>query len=343
MKLPLHLAWLSLILVAVVCMSGLSILDTNVTNAEHGPLKLSNLSSQLYPASYLHLCRGEGQGYNCAGPAYDNFTHQLRQYTLQQNSTVWGRRPFPLPNDTSVFIFGNSHTRQLYQTLICEYAHLLTGPAHEYEEKSTEYPVFGITERHHFSNNSTIVTVSNSPLVYGGDTWITTFEHIMGRSISSFDAIVVGRFNELIFPLQSKWAQSIYNYSMAHPELFDANFTNPTTDSIARVFSGPIVAVSMFARYDTVVPQEAADAIKSWAAKNRTNIRFLYGRTLVVVLGECSTDDHRGGAVCLSAADKQPAGMRQSYDMHRCTGYGGGHADLLAFDLMEQLYELLEP
>ena len=98
----------------------------------------------------------------------------------------------------------------------------------------------------------------------------------------------------------------------------------------------------MFAKYDTKVPQQAMEAIEAWAAKNRSNIRFVYSRKHVEVLGECSTDDHTGGAVCLSAADKQPEGMRQSYDMHRCTGYGGGHADLVAWDLMEELYDLLE-
>ena len=138
--------------------------------------------------------------------------------------------------------------------------------------------------------------------------------------MSSFDAFVVGAFNGFLVPIRSAWGRFLANYSKTYPELFDANFTVPTTDSVAQKYSGPIVAVSMFAVCDREVPPQAAAAIKSWAAKNRTNIRYLYGRKHVNVLGECSTDDNTGSAVCLSAADEQPKGMRQPIDMHRCSG-----------------------
>ena len=93
--------------------------------------------------------------------------------------------------------------------------------------------------------------------------------------------------------------------------MFDVNYTNPTVDSIAEIFAGPIVAVSMFAKYDAIVPYEATAAIHKWRTQgNRTNIRLIHGRTHVEVLGECSTDNHSGAALCLNA-ETTPAEGRQ--------------------------------
>jgi hypothetical protein len=70
-------------------------------------------------------------------------------------------------------------------------------------------------------------------------------------------------------------------------------------------------------------------------------IRVLSGRAHIEALGtECGTDGSNIVSECWNAGDTTPFG-RKPQDMHRCTGPGGGHPDLLAWDVVEALHELL--
>lgn len=98
--------------------------------------------------------------------------------------------------------------------------------------------------------------------------------------------------------------------------------------------------VSMFAQYGQkdfpASAQRAIDYHKK--AENRSNIVFLNGRTHISRLGlECGSDDRTIVGTCHEAGESG----RPAFDMHRCTGRRGGHADLLAWDVVEALYSLL--
>lgn len=63
----------------------------------------------------------------------------------------------------------------------------------------------------------------------------------------------------------------------------------------------------------------------------RDNVRLINGRQYIGVLGECSSDKWQGGA---GTCENDP-------NAHRCVGARGGHPDLVAWDVVENLHDLL--
>jgi hypothetical protein len=152
----------------------------------------------------------------------------------------------------------------------------------------------------------------------------------------------MGRFNK--FETTSRFGRDVTALAKAHPELFDASHTSPTIESLADVYEGPILALPMFAVHGQDVRENAEKAQRHWASPpyNRTNIVVVDARRHVAQLGECGSDQIRGMGVCFNEGDHNPKG-RNPNAMHRCTGAKGGHPDLIAWDVMEALFRLLEP
>lgn len=61
--------------------------------------------------------------YQCQGPNYNAFSQQLMEFMndATRHPATWGRRSFPLPDNTSILIFGNSHTGQTAKSFLCQY------------------------------------------------------------------------------------------------------------------------------------------------------------------------------------------------------------------------------
>lgn len=296
------------------------------------------------PPLDLHYCRvnksnAPERPYLCAGPAYENFTDRMNDYALlrrqDENQTLWGRRSFPLPANKTVFMLGNSHTRQVYNTLLCEYNSMIYQSEDHGEFVGGKYTTFGSSRSWYFRNNATLITLSNSPLVYSKKQWVSTFEKLFQRSFASFDAIIMGRFNR--FENRSRYGREIIKYSKAHPELFDRDYSSPTIESLAEMYQGPILAVPMFAPHGQDVMESAERAQKE--NPGRDNIKIVDARKHIEVLGECGSDDMHGIGVCLEAGDKSVS--RDPTEMHRCTGEKGGHPDLVAWDIVEELHHIL--
>jgi hypothetical protein len=93
----------------------------------------------------LNICQAVllKQAFYCAGPAYDTFTQQLMKYarTIAGYSSTLGRREFPLPDNTNVFVIGNSHTAQVFIALMCQYKSLIL--RQEEHPKRLGYPQGG--------------------------------------------------------------------------------------------------------------------------------------------------------------------------------------------------------
>ena len=292
----------------------------------------------------LRFCRsnpsnGSSQtlSYTCAGPSYDNFTEQLHAYALAKNCSSWGRREFPFPPNATVLIMGNSHTRQVCESLRCQYRSEIAS--------STQRPdPFGgsknLPSTWVFKNNATAMIVSNTPYVYHKTQWANSLKSLLGRPLSSFDAIVMGRFNGI--ENTSNFGRGLMNFSLAHPEYFDSRFTTPPIERLADVYSGPIIALPMFAVYGQDVKSNAQRARDKWErSANRTNIFIVETRKHIQAIGnECGSDSLYEIGTCLhSVADNN--GGRDPKDMHRCTGKEGGHPDLVVWDMIEQLREVL--
>jgi hypothetical protein len=108
----------------------------------------------------------------------------------------------------------------------------------------------------------------------------------------------------------------------------------PTILQVASQYKGPIVFVS---NYDRGKEEPAKEIIRAMDdlihTRTRTNIRGILSRKYIPFLknNECGTDDKKGVAQC---------GIRRAAS-HRCVGKHGGHPDLIAFDIQDELYSLL--
>jgi hypothetical protein len=281
--------------------------------------------------------------YYCEGPAYDNFTERLLRYALKLKAEApfkWGQRAFPLPANMSVLIFGNSHTRQMSNALICQYRLQIYWEERLNSSFDPTIPRDDYPRILHFKNNSTITVITNTALVYSSTKWLSNLESWLQRPFSSFDAIVMGHINGVESKL--KFGHSIIRFSLARPELFDSpEFPVPTVTKLAEVYSGPVVAVPMFAMHGQDVKTHAEQAIDYRASRNRTaNIEIVDVRRHIQNLGECASDATLTVGTCLDAGDND--GGRKPQEMHRCIGKKGGHPDLVAWDVIEHMYKLLE-
>lgn len=302
--------------------------------------------SQRSPSSGLNFClstlllpnsTNRKKAYFCDGTAYENFTKRLWQYALSSKTTTWGRREYPVPAHNNVLMIGNSHTRQVYNSIRCQYARRI--------DRTEEYPdVFGLKKNipsaWHFDNNSTMVVLSNSPYVYNRDHWTQTMEMVLRRPMDAFDAVVMGRFNG--FETRSNFGKELLNFSVAHPEYFDSSYTQPTIDRFASVYRGPIVAVTMFAAYGQDVKESAVKAqVQRNMSGSGTDIIVIDARKHIEAMGdECGSDSLSEVGLCLNTVEDNNGG-RDPKDMHRCIGKNGGHPDLVAWDVVEGLHQLL--
>ena len=289
--------------------------------------------------------------YQCQGPAYDNFTQFMWQYvhdkseatTAKQGadswSPSWGRRRFPFPANTSVLALGNSHTRQVMAAIPCQYHHVV---------KSTTLHDGEFIHSYHFDNHATLTIVFNSPILYT-QAWPRLLQVALQRPIDSYHAIVVGEFNSIAKPQNTNF----YRRTMAF--FNDSNNTdehaiqpdNPHGPMVAQVaaqtlsstLSIPLLALTSFDAKRQVRLQKSAQRLQQQSHNNNTTrIVDLYnGRYHVENLQhECGSDFQT--AIPQSACFNQ----KNAKSMHRCTGPLGGHADLVAWDVMEWVYRRLQ-
>jgi hypothetical protein len=67
--------------------------------------------------------------------------------------------------------------------------------------------------------------------------------------------------------------------------------------------------------------------------EGRKSTRAIISRKYIdILVNECGTDQNQEVGVCLPRA----------YQSHRCVGKYGGHPDLIAFDIQEAFYSLLD-
>jgi len=125
--------------------------------------------------------------YQCAGEEYDRFGEQLQRlvkvYSLSDavRKEAWGQKPVPLPANTSVLAFGNSHTKQMISAWICQYFDQVTS----YQAIRSDR-AFSVR----FENNSTLTLLRHSDL-----DGATEMRPWLGRPMTSFDAVIVGQLN----------------------------------------------------------------------------------------------------------------------------------------------------
>jgi hypothetical protein len=309
------------------------------------------ITNDASPTNHLHFCRVPKVDnlqhqhansnstpfilqYQCTGKPYEDFSKKLLDFATSSsnsNSTTptWGRRIYPLPPNKSVLIFGNSHLRQVSKTLVCQYANAIES------FEITHADAFIIR----FRNNSTWISITNSPIAYSYD-WQDLLEKQMGRSMQSLHAIVLGKFNLYEEAKHTGFERTMRLEQQAYIGLADfESIPPPTLKQVAEVYSGPIVSMSMFSQYDRKRVNQTLTLIQQLKHK-RDNLWFVDSRAYTSPLGECGSDDKLIVGTCHEPGDVIHGSNRNPADMHRCTGPNGGHADLIAWDIVETLYQV---
>jgi len=100
--------------------------------------------------------KGFKMQYWCNGTRYNEFGSALKTLATTLPKPM-GRRPFPVNANKHVLCMGNSHTGQMISGLICQYSKEVV------EYKKVPGVMNGIMVR--FRNNSTITSLTNSPVV----------------------------------------------------------------------------------------------------------------------------------------------------------------------------------
>lgn len=285
--------------------------------------------------------------YQCNDKSYINFAQKLHELVSRlslnrHTSASWGKRKYPLPSDTTVLLLGNSHLRQISKTLACQYESSI-------ESMISKGPEFFSIR---FSNNSTLVSVTNTVLVHSKK-WTEliekTFLHDENRTLHSVDAIVFGKFTKYNEAKATNYAKTMmaeekyYNQIINSSGILDYRFfPPPELVNVARLFSIPIISTSMFAVSD----QQRADREYREFQEifpHRINVPFVDSRAYIDFLGlECGSDDKWEMGGCHEVGDFAGGSTRSPANMHRCAGKMGGHADLIAWDIIEHLNENLE-
>lgn len=104
---------------------------------------------------------------------------------------------FPLTsyvhNLLSHLITGNSHTRQMSETLLCQYSASVTSLVTQSVGTKSKLDWLDYFSAH-FHNGATLISLTNNPVMYS-KYWASLVEGIIGQPLSSLDAIVLGKFN----------------------------------------------------------------------------------------------------------------------------------------------------
>lgn len=270
--------------------------------------------------------------YQCSGDAYIQFGRKLAEFSSMLPAPI-GRRPFPLQDNTAVFAIGNSHLRQIFDELVCQYSDKIDRFNDDFTGGYGEH--FSVK----FRNNATLVVMANSLFVYSPN-WLEHLESVTKRKLSSFDAIVLGKFNEYKESRGTKFAAAIQNISVGHSGVNFQTTPAPKLHNLAAVYRGPLIYVGMFAKYGQPQKDESIITMKEERRKNnRTNIYVIDARKHIKALGECGSDDGYTLGRCHESGDVNA--NRESENMHRCVGKFGGHPDLIAWEVVEQLHQII--
>jgi hypothetical protein len=300
----------------------------NTTEALPPPPPLRICTKHPAPATHDDGNEQKIGGYQCQGEEYEAFGPKLLALGEKgkKDSPMWGRRQKPFPRDKTILFFGNSHTRQLLETILCAYNSLIEG----WGSPTGAPDSYGRIKMQH---NTTALSVHNSWMAHS-DQWASLLEKtVIGGPLSSVDAIVLGMFNGIPASRNTNFQKDMLKAQFDHPEM-DPNRDGPTFDEVAKAYQGIIVSVGMISDKSKHAVKAEQERVQEYQFSGRRNVAILDPRKYVPILGECGTDIQFGFGTCQNGENGK--------DLHRCTGAYGGPFDAIAWDLIETLDELFE-
>jgi hypothetical protein len=146
-------------------------------------------------------------------------------------------------------------------------------------------------------NDLTFFVIMNHPFVYSKRWHRTLSLELIDMSVHKLDAIVLGSFNEYDGSTGSSFFNTtkLYEKEVPRHKVEFGREPPPYVKDIGDIYKGPIVWVSMFAKYNEPWHQQALNMIKELQKQdnNRTNLRAVYGRNYIPEIGaECSSDSY---------------------------------------------------
>jgi hypothetical protein len=301
------------------------------------PLRLCGVKTKQMNNPRTPMNDPIGVPYQCAGPSYDFFSKRLMKLISNplkygKDLQKWGRRNMPFPPNNRVIFLGNSHLRQVFQSLMCQYQQEIISATQVSKVDDKGSGIWDVRLR----QNVTVYGAFNIPQVYS-PRWTDLLTGLLNRSLNSLDMVVLGRFNG--FGDSKGTAFSILMKNLT--AMIDADFEKrkpPNVDEVAAVYSGPILAVSTFANHDAERTKNTIEKIRMLHERGRENIAFIDGRKYVQFLGECATDKFDIVGTCSKDFTTLKSRGKNG---HRCVGENGGHPDLLSWDIVEAYYQLI--
>lgn len=113
------------------------------------------------------------------------------------------------------------------------------------------------------------------------------------RSIETFDAIVMGKFNAYFQKQHNYFQSQMLNYSQTLPGVDFVNIPPPSIENLTMIYNGPVLAVSTFAlagQRNIIASTERAKQTKMSYNRTNINIGFLGGRKHIQAIGlECGS------------------------------------------------------
>eukprot|EP00978_Attheya_sp_CCMP212_P032326 scaffold125706_cov56-Attheya_sp.AAC.2 len=281
--------------------------------------------------------------YQCGGEDYYEFHNSLQSLWSESltERPFWGRRESPAPRNTNILVWGNSHTRQVVEAMLCQYEDKIVDSYLE-EEDEGEGNYLGWVQLEH---NVTIMWVINTWHSFTGDRWRHLLETYVLQSmtkvpasngdhitnLTDFDVLLLGKFNRTSSDVSTKkkgraFYRSMYKNKKEHPKLIDFDTTTPGLSQISSALNGAAVGLTPFAPDDRTQNHMQTEAAQS----NRANGMVLEGRHYMDVLGECVGMIKEGVGSCVN----QTVG-------HRYAGAYGGHADVMVWDIVKTLHQIV--
>lgn len=261
--------------------------------------------------------------YQCQGPQYAAFGQTLARYgdNVTAHGPAWGRRPWIVPTDRHVLLFGNSHTRQIAMTLVCQQLEVFLLDDGVPMIQRTRLFGNSIMRIDFVSRNSSLTIVANAHVAYS-PTWQADLEMYVGRSLVVFDAVLLGH----VETCEGTSALALELQNLTNHECREY----PSVTDWTRAYPGPLLVVSAFSSNRN---REARCMVKELQAVHdatgRSNLAFSYGRRYMDAIGlECSSKNKKG---------IPPGDCRNDTGGQRCTGSQGGHVDLISWDVTEFL------
>ena len=268
--------------------------------------------------------------YQCDGPRYRSFMTGLRKFindliTSGEQSPTWGHQR-SLPENKKYLFFGNSHTRQVAMQMLCQLNV-------QYEETLDNTKNLAMARRYDMDNGAQVYLVINSYVVHSPQ-WPELLALQTGVKLDDFDAVILGMFNRC----HSEDANTTFAQLMLLANNSDygvdcSRVDGPSLKEVAAVYTGPLLYVSMFATYRAhtyLVDLEDAKKLRT----KRPSLMGLSARHYIKDYGlpECGSAKRD---LLLDCTENEDARRHQ----HRCVGQYGGHPDLIAWDVIEFLYD----